>query len=646
MSLWSTLPRAAVAALCLAALHAGAATITFTSSADSIAVNSQCTLREAIVAINGGVASADCPATGGAWGSNDTIAFNIPGGGVKVIQPAAILPALVRRVTVDGYTQPGAMPNTVAAGSHPNATGMGAQIMIELDGSLIAGGFNNGLHFNTAAAGNSLVRGLAIVRFDTGIRINGAPATTVAGNHIGWHADGTTRGANTTGVEVVNADNVRIGQGSAANRNLIAGGSLAGVSVIGTTSLWIDGNLIGVDRNGAQGGMLTQGVGIALQNVTGANITNNVVSNHQFDGIYLYGVQNSTITGNTLGEGVGGVALLNGQRGIAIGNSGTTVSSGNSVRGNGIAHSGIGIEITGSALSGDPLGNRLDNNSIYANGLGIDLRPVAETGAVVTVNDAGDADTGPNGLQNFPVVTSAQANANGSITVAFTLDSTPGSAFDISAYANPACHAKGHGEGRYGTGQANTPVTTNAAGQAAGTITVSAPLPPGWGAGAFVALLAHGTEGTSEFSACAQVAAAAGAATPPVMGDVPDQNGAVGTAFNLPLLPYVTTTDGDAVMDWIYTGMLPPGLQLAGGAITGTPTQAGSFTVQVRAGDKDGWSGYDAIVFTIVGAGNPGMPGGPGGAAAIPMLSEWGRLLAALLIGTAGLRVLRRKPQC
>ncbi len=648
-----TLPRAALAALCLAALHAGAATVTVTSAADNTTADGLCTLREAILAVNAAAASADCPATGAAWGTNDSIAFTVPGGGVQVLQPTSGYPALVRRVTVDGFTQPGASANTIAAGAYPNATGLNTQIQIELDGSAL-GGTAHGLLFDVGSS-NSVVRGLAIVNFGSGaagIRINtSVNGVLVGGNFIGWHADGTTRGANTHGVSIGTSFAVVVGNSAPSNRNLIAAGAGgSGVLASEAGNLIVEGNLIGVDRNGAQGGGVTPGAGITLQELTIASVGNNVVANHSNDGITLQGAKNTIVAGNTIGEGVGGVLLGNGGRGILITNGPTLAATGNQIHDNGIAASAIdGIQVLGNATLGDPTANRLDNNVIHASsGLGINLKPVGETGSQVTPNDALDPDGGPNGQQNFPVITSAQVNANGSISVAFTLNSTPSTTFDISAYANGACNASGQGEGRYRSGLNNTPVGTNASGQATGTITVAAPLPAGWGAGAFVALLANQSgDGTSEFSACAPVAAAAGVGTPPVMGDVPDQVGSVGTAFNLQLLPYVTPTDGDAVTTWDSTGVLPPGLQLSGGAITGTPTQAGSFTVQVRAGDKDGWSGYDAIVFTIAAApGNPGGSGGSGGApdpVSIPTLSEWGVLLAALLLGVAGLGVLRRR---
>ena len=91
-------------------------------------------------------------------------------------------------------------------------------------------------------------------------------------------------------------------------------------------------------------------------------------------------------------------------------------------------------------------------------------------------------------------------------------------------------------------------------------------------------------------------------ATPPVMGDVPSQNGMVGVALSLNLAAYVTTTNGDAITGYaLASGSLPPGLTLnpTSGAIGGTPTAAGSYNITVTASDKDGVSNADAVQFGI-----------------------------------------------
>src|SRR5205807_7977864 len=93
---------------------------------------------------------------------------------------------------------------------------------------------------------------------------------------------------------------------------------------------------------------------------------------------------------------------------------------------------GVRIEGIGS------LNNSLRGNSIYANtsngtsangGLGIDLSSSGSDNGP-TLNDACDGDTGPNNLQNFPVLTSATSSGS-TTTVSGTFNSTANTAFTI-----------------------------------------------------------------------------------------------------------------------------------------------------------------------------------------------------------------------
>jgi hypothetical protein len=107
-----------------------------------------------------------------------------------------------------------------------------------------------------------------------------------------------------------------------------------------------------------------------------------------------------------------------------------------------------------------------------------------------TVNDAGDADSGPNGLQNTPVLTSVTTAA-----VAGTLSSKPSTAYKVELFANAFCNAFGSGEGQ--TPLRIVDVTTDGAGNGAFSLPVT--LPAGQDR---VSANATGPEGTSEFSAC------------------------------------------------------------------------------------------------------------------------------------------------
>lgn len=101
---------------------------------------------------------------------------------------------------------------------------------------------------------------------------------------------------------------------------------------------------------------------------------------------------------------------------------------------------------------------------------------------------------------------------------------------------------------------------------------------------------------------------------PPTMGDVPNQTATVGTPITaINLASYITLTNGDAVTQYtLASGALPPGLTFntTTGAITGTPTVAGTYNITVTATDNDGASNADAIQFVIAAApaNNPPVP--------------------------------------
>ena len=75
---------AASGVLALSAPDLYAATITVTSTADTVALDSGVTLREAIESINAGSNQSDVVAVG-AYGTNDRIEFNIAGAGPHTI---------------------------------------------------------------------------------------------------------------------------------------------------------------------------------------------------------------------------------------------------------------------------------------------------------------------------------------------------------------------------------------------------------------------------------------------------------------------------------------------------------------------------------------------------------------------------------
>lgn len=312
--------------------------------------------------------------------------------------------------------------------------GLNAVPLIELDGSNAG---SNGLLIDLGAPG-SVIRGLVINRFpNAGLRVQ-TSNVKIEGCFIGTDATGLLDlGNKGTGVflfENAVANNI-VGGATAAARNLISGNGVHGISSnnLGTGGPnIIQGNLIGTDKTGT------------------ANLGNSA------SGISFSG-SNWTI---------GGAAI--GARNVIAGN-----------------------EDDGVVIDGTGTGNSIVSNSIHSNnGQAIDLN---EDG--VTPNDPGDADAGPNGLQNFPVVTSASPNGN-NITIIGSLNSTPSKQYRLEFFAGSACDPAGHGEGQtpFGT----TDVTTSIVGTVG--FNVSFPLP----AGQVITATATDKQlnNTSEFSAC------------------------------------------------------------------------------------------------------------------------------------------------
>src|SRR2546423_1010997 len=147
-------------AFCLLAGASAAATLTVTTTSDTINGADGCSLREAITAINNAANFSDCAGT--AYGSSDTINFAIAGAGVHVIQPTSQLPFIHQTVLIDGYSQSGASVNTLSGTTYPGAQAINAVLRIEIDGA--SAGNSGGLVLWTDAP-NSVIRGLSVVNF-------------------------------------------------------------------------------------------------------------------------------------------------------------------------------------------------------------------------------------------------------------------------------------------------------------------------------------------------------------------------------------------------------------------------------------------------------------------------------------------------
>jgi hypothetical protein len=128
-------------------------------------------------------------------------------------------------------------------------------ILIRLDGFKITSGFPIGLNFSGVTTSGSSVRGLCIVRFSNGVKVNEASNITIAGNWVGMDVDGVARGTSNEGIYITSffnpGNNIVIGGTSPADRNVISGNRY-GVWFSGSTTAnsFVQGNFIGTDPTG------------------------------------------------------------------------------------------------------------------------------------------------------------------------------------------------------------------------------------------------------------------------------------------------------------------------------------------------------------------------------------------------------------
>jgi parallel beta-helix repeat protein len=451
----------AVAALFFA-VCASAATFTVTNTNDS----GPGSLRQAIL-----------DATNAPGG--DTVAFNIASPS-KTIPIQSTLPDVASDTIVDGSTQPG-------FAGHP---------IVEIDGTQVPGTFYNAECLRTSGRVYNLVVNRCA---GAGIVVN--TGGVIIGNWVGLDLTGNNAQANGTGV--------RTGGSGLVQQNVISGNGY-GVYDYGGTD--IRSNWIGT--NGTGSAVISNSTGIFDQyNSAGGEITGNYIvgaywtpgSNYSaYYGLELFYVDNAVVFGNHIGVLPTGQAAPGLIVGIHVYQSNFSNITGNTVTG----CANYGIHVDGNALR-----NHLWQNSVYDNTLGIRLGDPQYGPIAPTPNDVGDPDSGPNGRQNYPVLTSAKISG-GNTAVIGTLNSNINQSYTIEFFSNTTCNPTGYGEGA--NYLSSTTVTTDGSGNA--SFSVNLPLLP---SGAAVTTTATDSlNNTSEFSACASVQGAGAFRFSSSVGDV------------------------------------------------------------------------------------------------------------------------------
>ncbi|MEQ1828090.1 MAG: hypothetical protein ABL921_19170 [Pirellula sp.] len=490
----------------------GVAVETSEFGSNSTALNSVRTVTNTATSGAGSLAQALSDAAGTA--GMDLIVFNITGGGPHTISISTALATITDSIAIDATTQTGYVAGSnlpiIVDGNDLSGNGLtlsngadgsfirglvlrdfngqGISIGSNADNNTIQGNFigsmsNTGMLSSSTDVNaqngiyvlsmNNLIGGTTtaernVISGNTtyGVYITGASASfnVVSGNYIGVAADGSTALANNEGVHIYNgASSNTVGGATTSHRNIISGNTNDGVQIwTNANSNIVQNNYIGTDATGTlDRGNNDDGIDIDTSS-TGNQFLNNLISGNNGSGIDMLdgGANSTTIQGNLIGTQANGTSSLgNTAEGILIGGTttggtigGTTAGQGNTIAFNG----GDGIAVTGSSTNVAVLGNSIHSNTAQ----GIDL---ANDG--ITYNDINDADSGANGLLNFPVLKTA-ISAGGNTTITGKVTGLASTTFRVEFFSNShrAQDATGYGEARTYLGSVS--VTTNASGQA------------------------------------------------------------------------------------------------------------------------------------------------------------------------------------
>ena len=212
-----------------------------------------------------------------------------------------------------------------------------------------------------------------------------------------------------------------------------------------------------ITNNTFSGNSAPGGGGISYLGSYFFTVANNVITANSSIGILIQG-SNVSLQANTITDNTGDGVRIDGGFNNTIGYPG----SGNTITGN----TGAGVAVVGSASSNAIHGNVNNSNAGLAIDLGDDGR---------TANDLGDSDSGPNTLQNYPVITTVDVGAT--THVVGKLNSTPNTTFTIDFYADSAVVPFNPGESFLYLDAIS--VTTDSLGNASFDVTLTEATSPG-----------------------------------------------------------------------------------------------------------------------------------------------------------------------
>lgn len=305
-----------------------------------------------------------------------------------------------------------------------------------------------GICVDAASNHNMIEQNLLSGNVSYGIFIvtTGSYYNTFRANLVGTNSTGTSAIPNDVGIIIGGGAKYNIiGGENPVDRNIFSGNNYSGIEISDNTtdSNQIIGNYIGTDITGNIA--LGNYYGIAMSSLSSNSlIDRNIISGNISCGMILTdNTHHNKIIGNSIGIGKDGTTPLgNGATGVVIAFGASHNRLGNIGHGNYIANNDSGGVVI---MGNNTLYNRISGNSIYDNSIiGIDLLPEG-----VNSNDAGDADSGPNNLQNYPVITSTGYNSfTGRTFISGTLDTPYNSENSIEIFKVETSDVFNHGQGK------------------------------------------------------------------------------------------------------------------------------------------------------------------------------------------------------
>jgi CSLREA domain-containing protein len=418
---------------------------------------------------------------------------------------------VVRDFDFVGIYVQGAVATGPADGNTIGTDGDGVEDALE--GNVIHGNGASGIRIEGSNAEGNIVAGNRIGTNAAGdqARPNGGPGVSIdfgaRGNRVGTDGDGTS-------------DDLE--------RNVVSANALHGISLGSDGSNTVAGNYVGFAADGvAPLGNAHDGIAAYFSDDNSIG-PDNVIGSNGSNGVAIAASRGNRVFGNWIGTDVTGTeARGNGFNGVRIFAIVDTPAMGNQVgfltsysppflfavkpAGNVIAHNAWnGIYIDSHSEGFLATDNPLLFNSIHSNELlGIDLVssacPLGGCTDGVTLNDDGDTDGGGNDALNFPVIQFASRSSTHTYARADIVQGLPNTSFTLQFFANPECDDSGHGEGEVYLGQ------VGALTDAAGNLSRFAALPVPAPAGSVITSTASARglfgipNNTSEFSACAEL---------------------------------------------------------------------------------------------------------------------------------------------